>query len=131
MTNEMIAKAKECKSAEELLALAKENGIEMTAEEAEARFAELHTEGELSDDELDAASGGGCGSSNPKVDIPEGSDIILTTKGGCTSCGSKNAHYIRIGSVAQYNCFYLSCRDCGAQFELAATYDLWNYAVLA
>ncbi len=60
MTNELIEKAKECKSAEELLALAKENNIEMTAEEAAEKYAELHTEGELSDDELDSAAGGGC-----------------------------------------------------------------------
>ena len=33
-TNEQILKAKEAKSAEELLALAKENGVELTEEEA-------------------------------------------------------------------------------------------------
>ncbi len=62
MTNEQMQKAKECKSAEELLALAKENGMEMSAEEAAERYAQLHNEGELSDDELDSAAGGGsCG----------------------------------------------------------------------
>ncbi len=60
MTNEMLQKAKECKSAEELLALAKENGIVMTAEEAAENYEALHHEGELSDDELDSASGGSC-----------------------------------------------------------------------
>ncbi len=60
MTNEMIAKAKECKSAEELLELAKENNVEMSAEEAAELFAKLNQEGELSDDELDSASGGSC-----------------------------------------------------------------------
>ncbi len=60
MTDELLQKAKECKSAEELLALARENGIEMTAEEAAEKYAQLHSEGELSDDELDGASGGSC-----------------------------------------------------------------------
>ena len=59
-TVEQTEKAKTAKSAEELFALAKENGIEMTEEEAEKYFAELHKEGELADDELDNVSGG-CG----------------------------------------------------------------------
>ena len=36
MNNELLAKAKAAKSPEELLALAKENGIELTEEEARA-----------------------------------------------------------------------------------------------
>ncbi len=60
MTNELIQKAKECKNTEELLALAKENGIEITAEQAVEMLAQLHNEGEISDDELDGAAGGAC-----------------------------------------------------------------------
>ena len=36
LKEEMIAKAKEAKSVEELLALAKENGVELTEEHADA-----------------------------------------------------------------------------------------------
>ena len=61
-TPEQITKAKAAKSAEELLALAKENGIEISEEEAAKFFADLHKEGELSDDELAGVAGGGCGS---------------------------------------------------------------------
>ena len=61
MDQELLTKAKAAKTAEELLALAKENGIEMTAEEAQKIFAQLHSQsGELSDDELDNVSGGAC-----------------------------------------------------------------------
>ncbi len=60
MTNELIGKAKECKSAEELLALSKENNYPMSEEDAERIFTELHTEGELSEEELDNVSGGAC-----------------------------------------------------------------------
>ncbi len=60
MTNELIQKAKACKSADELLALAKENNYPMTEEDAERIFAELHTEGEVSEEELDNVSGGAC-----------------------------------------------------------------------
>ena len=41
ITKEMIEKAMACKSAEELMALAKTEGVEITKEEAEAYFAEL------------------------------------------------------------------------------------------
>lgn len=60
-TPEMIEKAKAAKTAEELMALAKENNIEMTEEEAKTYFAQLHpASGELSDDDLDNVAGGGC-----------------------------------------------------------------------
>ena len=61
LTPELIEQAKAAGSAEELMALAKENDMELTEEEGNAYFAQLHgTSGELSDDELDNVSGGGC-----------------------------------------------------------------------
>jgi len=57
---ELILKAKTAKNANELLALAKENDIEMTEESAKAYFEQLHKTGELADDELDNVAGGGC-----------------------------------------------------------------------
>lgn len=57
-TKEQLAKAKAAKSAEELLALAEENGIELTEEQANEKFAILHNQGELADNELDNVSGG-------------------------------------------------------------------------
>ena len=61
LTKELVAKAKEAKTSEELMALAKENGIGLTEEEAKAYFDRLHPQtGELSDSELDNVSGG-CG----------------------------------------------------------------------
>lgn len=56
--NEMIEKAKTAKSAEELLAMAKAENVELTEEQAEKAFAELHKTGEISDEELDNVSGG-------------------------------------------------------------------------
>ena len=61
LTKELVAKAKEAKTSEGLMALAKENGIGLTEEEAKAYFDRLHPQtGELSDSELDNVSGG-CG----------------------------------------------------------------------
>lgn len=60
-SKELIEKAKTAKSAEELLAMAKAENIELTEEEAAKAFAELNKSGELSDEELDNVAGG-CGS---------------------------------------------------------------------
>ena len=61
LTKELVAKAKEAKTPEELMALAKENGVELTEESAASYFDRLHPQtGELSDIELDNVSGG-CG----------------------------------------------------------------------
>lgn len=55
---ELIEKAKQAKSAEELLTLARENDIDISEEDAQACFEELNKSGELSDDELDDVAGG-------------------------------------------------------------------------
>ena len=61
MNQELVNKARKAESVEELLALAKENGIELTNEQAKEYFAQLNpTKGELSDDELEDVAGGGC-----------------------------------------------------------------------
>ena len=61
INNEIMAKAKQAKSPEELMALAKENGIELTEEAASTYFNLLNPNmGELADDELDNIAGGGC-----------------------------------------------------------------------
>ena len=60
-SSELIAKAKEAKSPEELMTLAEDNGEKLTEEEAAAYFAQLNPKtGELSDEELDDVAGGGC-----------------------------------------------------------------------
>ena len=63
LTPEMIEKAKAAKSAEELLEIAKANGVEMNEDEAKTYFAQLNPKsGELNDDDLDSVAGGACGS---------------------------------------------------------------------
>ena len=74
MDQELLTRAKAAKTAEELLTLAKENGMELTEAEAKTYFDLL----ELSDDELDNVSGGGCYSSGGRLK---------------TTCGYKCRHY--------------------------------------
>lgn len=57
-TKELIEKAKTAKSAEDLLAMAKSENVELTAAQAEKAFADLHHTGALADEELDNVSGG-------------------------------------------------------------------------
>ena len=65
-TEEQLAKIKAAKTAEELIAIAKADGIEATEEQIRAQFDAMHKEGELADDELNNVSGGGCGDPPPE-----------------------------------------------------------------
>ena len=58
ITKEMIEKAMQCETADELIALANSEGIELTKEEAEAYLAELE-DFELDSDVLQKVAGGG------------------------------------------------------------------------
>lgn len=65
ITEEMLEKASKCNSADELIKLAAENGIEITAEEAEA-YLDEETDLELDAVTLDQAAGGEkCWTYNP------------------------------------------------------------------
>lgn len=84
MDRELLEKAKTVKSAEGLIALAKENGVEMTEESASAYFALLHPKtGELSEEELDNVSGGGCKRNGDTVV----SALHSCSKWRCHACG--------------------------------------------
>ena len=73
---ELILKAKTAKSEEELLALAKENGMELSEESVRAYFEQMHKTGELADDELDNVAGGWCyNHGKPVVTVEEHSVI--------------------------------------------------------
>ena len=88
LTEEQIAKVKACKNQEELLALAKEEGIELT------------------DEQLEAVSGGGCFSSSEQ----------------CPKCGNKDIketyHNDRYGGE-YYTC---KCRKCGNTWNVYTSY---------
>ena len=94
LTPEMIEKAKAAKSAEELLEIAKANGVEMTADEAAAYFAQLNPKsGELDDDDLDAVAGGGCGGSAPEgmKKIGAFTNANSCKNRECISCGERSS----------------------------------------
>jgi ribosomal protein L12E/L44/L45/RPP1/RPP2 len=63
ITKEMLAKAAKCQTADELVALAKTEGMEITKAEAEAYLSEMDNV-ELDNASLDNVAGGGCYSEN-------------------------------------------------------------------
>ena len=77
LTKEQVAKAMACKTAEELMAMAKAEGIELTKEEAEAYMAEME-DVELDSDALKQVAGGMCYSAGM------GSDERCNRGGGIT-----------------------------------------------
>ena len=87
LTEEQIAKVKACKSQEEIMAMAKQEGVQLT------------------DEQLEAVSGGGCGSSDSsKV---------------CPHCGSKNTELspnTKGKSVNGVLVTYYKCKDCKKVF---------------
>ena len=112
-TNEIIEKVKTAKSAEELLAMAEAENIELTEEEAAKVFEELNKSGELSDEELDNAAGGGCGDSNKSGDTPKYS----VGQRGCTCVGPNKVYYVieevlpKVDGTYQYRIRYEGSDD--------------------
>ncbi len=58
LANAMVAKLKEAKSAEELMAIVKEYGGEVTEEQAKALSEKMNAQGGLADDALENIAGG-------------------------------------------------------------------------
>ena len=89
LTEEQIAKLNECNSAEEILSLAKEEGVT------------------LSDEQLEAVSGGGCIGRDPEC--PEcGSKNLKTTY-------SKGEEIYGYGNTSTHVDF--KCKDCGHKWS--------------
>lgn len=104
LSPELIEKAKTAKTAEELLALAKENGIEMTQESAAICFAQLNPpSGDLTDDELENVSGGGCYSKGQLVVT----NFHSCDHWVCEDCGGTDWkwEYINEGNNKVHRCY--------------------------
>lgn len=109
INEEIIAKAKQVKSVEELIALAKEHDFELTQEEAGEYFEALNQRtGELSDEELDNVAGGGSRTTddtllglepNYKCNLWEGKHEYINGGIGCIDC--KHSY--------EYSNYFYSC----------------------
>ena len=107
LTPEMIEKAKAAKTAEELLDLAKENNVEMTADEAATYFAQLNPKsGELDDDDLDAVAGGAC--ANSTSDVTVGSKVRVINGYKCPKCSGTVGHIV----AGEFQDYHVYCQNC-------------------
>ena len=102
ITTEMLEKAKTASSAAELAAIAKECGMELTGEQAQKCFDQLHPPvGECADEELGNIAGGGCGKSGSAEDVTP-----------CPQCGSTTFRKVQTTNGSGYSS-YTICRYCG------------------
>ena len=115
LTPEIIEKAKQAASAEEILTLAKENGMEMTEEQATAYFAQLHpASGEISDDELDNVAGGGCHSGDGR--------LVITCNYSCSNWEDKTQYRPEINCYVPCNAAIQNCQSCKHR---TVEHELW------
>ena len=107
LTPEMIEKAKSVKSANELLEIAKANGVEMTPDEAATYFAQLNPKnGELNDDDLDSVAGGACASTEPDPLHVVGTKVRVINETVCKKCGGTD------GTMEVSSYWYVACGAC-------------------
>ena len=114
LTSELMEKAKMAKSAEELLGIAKANGVEMTEEEANEYYKQI-TSCELDDDDLDAVAGGSC---NPYKDRDKADQNLPNIT--CENCGTLG-EWKYIGQSSGLVTYY--CRNCRYTLNLQDTDD--------
>ena len=116
LTPELIAKAKTAKSAEELLELAKANGVELTEAEAKTYFEQINANGAVADDDLGAVAGGSdCPGSEEEEEevtlIATGTRVTMVDGRVCPKCKCPN------GKIAHQSLgglqFFVVCDHCG------------------
>lgn len=102
MDEALIKKARQAANPEELLALADAENVELSEENAEAAFAQLHVWGELSDNELDSMAGGGCTpvSLLSAARFCQGAHVM---EKGQSVCGTRY-HFYRGAQYAEEDC---------------------------
>ena len=112
LTSEMIEKAKTAKSTDELLELAKANGVEITEDDAKTYFAQLNPKyGEIDDDELGNVSGGACYAGDGRMVVTVG--YVCADISGCPHCKNSSMRIDASGCVYCNTCNrQLTCKDC-------------------
>ena len=125
--SKLIEKAKEAKSVDELLAMAKASGVEISSEGANNYFAQLNPQmGELSDAELDNISGGGCGEDNSQVnfegELYPGRLVYLCNSGHtfgsvfCKNAACRGAGFSIIRQI-DTDMYLIGCKKCDQTYH--------------
>lgn len=116
MNKELMAKAKEAKTVEELIAVAEKNNIELTEESANAYLQQLNRKtDEITDEELDNVSGGGCHNGDGR--------LITTVMNRCGGWRCKETDNCRSSSEICFSCGI--SRICGECSYCSYEKGLW------
>lgn len=121
-SKEQLRKISEAKSVEELVALAKAEGIEVSEEEIKEKYNKIHKEGILSDEELDNVAGGSLCGRPDRVDI-------VSYGGGqaiCPSCGGTVTRWKDQVGVGEDAYELHGCSVCGRTFRRYYSGDEWT-----
>lgn len=127
--DELLQKAKNCASPEEIVSLVAENGLEMSGEQAKEYYDRLNRLGELSDEELNSAAGGGCHKKDGRLVVTVG---YSCDNYQCRYCDvAYTDHYClgKSGTSAEWvkkNCN--SCRYCSYENALWLCNHVNNFA---
>ncbi len=114
ISSELMEKARAAKSADEIAAMAREQGVEMSDDEAQAIYATFHEfEGEIADDELDNVAGGGCGGGTRTTPCGCGEQYYYCT-----------AQWYHGDPNNRHLTEYYSCNKCGAHWETTTIVDI-------
>ena len=113
LTPEVIAKAKAAKNENELLEIAKENGIELTEEEAKIFFEQLNANGAVADNELSAVAGGLDCPKSEEESIPENTRVKFLNGVTCLNCGCAYGYVsYRAATWSRVALKCVKCEDC-------------------
>jgi hypothetical protein len=87
LTPEQISAVRAAKTPEEVITIADKLGVTVTESDANLFFTRLHESNDLSDEELAAISGGGCGGESLPTSCVKGYDNMAFHPYKCKGCG--------------------------------------------
>ena len=119
LSKELLEKAKTATSVEELLEKASAEGVELSAGQAAKAFSELHKMGELSDEELDNVSGGGCKDSGDTPKFSVGQNVYEYANRGSypVTVTYVSSEKTDCGGIITSNVFTYSVQPKGGELE--------------
>lgn len=117
-SKELLKKAENCKSKEEIAALAKSEGVELSDTELDYAYDKItadNKKGELNDDELNSVNGG-CGSVEGQPAYAIGDKVLLFHKGDNNALGTiKWVSPERYGLVPPYYYYTVEVQEKSGQ----------------
>lgn len=126
LTPDMLEKIRVAHNANEFIMLVQENGLHISAEEANKFYSDFHEEHELSDEELNNVSGG-CVSSIPRPEqvamaYAEDNTVI------CPGCHGVLKYPRTMEDMNGDRYDHVICRNCGKKYRHYWKDDEWTQA---